>query len=158
MTQFVSMLLCHAFTYRFTHSRCVDKKITPFLLLKSRFSHLGIIGPQWHKPFAESQIILSVCFQIWVKAISWWRENMCVLCMYEGARQCVGVRVCVCAFDGFTICRESPYGTKWSRIWKKLSDLGYCRKTSFYYLLLLPFLFILLFLHRKIAGHPGYIY
>lgn len=43
---------------------------------------------------------------------------------------CGSLRVCVCVSDGFTMCTGSLHGTKWSRIWKKLSSLRYCRKAS----------------------------
>lgn len=99
MTQFVSTLLCNAFTYRFTHSGCVDT-----LLLKSSFSQLGIIGPQRHKPFAESQIILCVFSDMSKSHFLVEREHVCPPYVWGSEAVCGSLCVPLMVLP----CAESP--------------------------------------------------
>lgn len=140
--------------YRAIVMRC-DNSNT--LYTHIRKSHLPVQTWRIRKTFSPVLVRLSRSpsplpyFLFSVEAISWWTKSTCVLCMYE---YCVGVGVRAC--DGFTMCKESLYGTERSRIWKELSGLGYCWKVWSYYVLL--FLCIPLFLCLKVSGRQaGYI-
>lgn len=67
--------------------------------------------------------------------------NVHVSCVWE--RGSVWECICVCVPVIVLPCAESLHEAEWSRMWRNLSDLGYRRKHSFCYYLLL-FLFLLI--------------
>lgn len=128
------------------------------------------LKPQWHKPSAESQLTLRLSlslflflmfsnmskshFLVWSE-----REHVCLLYVYDKETACGTLCACVCVGVMALTCAESLYGTEWSRIWRNLSGLGYCRKPSLSYLLLLflLFLFILSFVFADCTAESVHV-
>lgn len=81
-------------------------------------------------------------FELRIKAISWLSlSETCASPVCESEAVCGSAYVCVPVI--VLPCAESLHEAEWSRMWRNLSDLGYRRKHSFCYYLLL-FLFLLI--------------